>query len=106
MVDDSYIPGQGVSGPSIADSSINQGRQYTSTGSQSGNITAGNYQSVGGGGYTYAYAPALHVGNSGSQVGTLALHLTPAFADAWTFYIKNNDGSTQPYEAEWRAIAA
>lgn len=106
IIGDSLMTAQGTSGASIANSSINQSRQQSSTGSASGNISAGSFASIGGSGYTYAYTPAMHIGNSGSVIGTIGLQLTPAFAEAFAFYLKNNDGSTQPYEAAWRQISA
>lgn len=104
-IDDGYIIGQGVSGTSIANSSINQGRTSSTTASQSGNVASGAVVSVGGGSSSaYSFAPGLHVGNSGSAIGTIGLLITPA-STQFIYYIKNNDASTQPYEAAWRQVS-
>lgn len=106
LIADFLITSQGVSGPSIANSSINQGRTLSAAQSQSGNILAGSVVSVGSGaGTDYSFAPGLTVGNAGSALGTLAFLLTPS-STQFVYYLKNNDAATQPYDADWRQVSA
>lgn len=106
VVNDTYIQTQGVSGTSIANSSINQARASSSTASQSGTILGTGVVVVGGGTSSgYGFAPSLTVGNSGSKIGTLGLNLTPTIGTAWSFMLVNNDPANQPYDAQWRQVA-
>jgi chitodextrinase len=57
LINDGLIVPQGVGGASIANSSINQGRSFTGTGSQSGTI-GGAGGSVGWAGSVFSFAPA------------------------------------------------
>lgn len=100
MIGDPYIQPSGVSGSSIANSSINRGRGYTGTGSQSGSIAANG--SVSFGGDYYMFFPGVGC----DRVSYFGPHLDPNPTDQGIFYIHNREASSGSYGAVWRTFLA
>jgi uncharacterized protein YoxC len=104
VITDSWITPVGITGTSIANSSINQGRQSVSSSSQSGTVGANSVVSVGGGvASDYSFAPGICAGGSGQIVATLALLLGPS-STQWSFYVRNNDPASIPYDSNWKQV--
>lgn len=104
MIDDTYVAGQGINGPSIGNGSINQGRSSTGTGSASGSFNGFPGARVQINMATYAFEPSVYAatlcylttGNSalGNDSGTV------------TIYDVNNGGAASTYDVRWRSFVA
>lgn len=97
IIGDSLITSQGVSGVSIADSSINRARSLTGTGSASGTVAAGGGFAIGLD--TYTFFPSL--GDSDHlRVGTKSGIPSPADQGVLTLY--NDTGADKSFSLTWR----
>lgn len=92
VIDDGYIIGQGVSGVSIADSSINRGRGYTSTGTASATISANSSQEFVMD--VYAFSPNYYKSSSAVVVYVGARAVKSGAADTAGCRMHNVDPSS------------
>lgn len=99
LVDDTYIASQGVSGPSIANGSVNRGRTTTSTGSGSGSVAGGSVVTVGTGGNPFTFWPNMGVNSTVPDY--CGLGGSPV-DDQCVFNIRNNAGGTQSWFINYR----
>lgn len=102
LISDSLVTTQGISGVSIANSSINRVRTNTSTGSATGIILAGT--SIFAGTDKYAFAPAVgQTGGTANTVYRIAIQGTPT-DDAAAESLLNVGGVTASYDIRWRSF--
>jgi hypothetical protein len=94
LIDDSYILGSGVSGASIANASINQGRGYTGTGS--GSIVLGTGPNEGQISLdVYTFYPGIDCGSAvANTVFLIACRNKPGAGDAGEVRLRNTDTTT------------
>jgi hypothetical protein len=101
-IDDSHVIGGGISGPSISDSSINQGRGFTGVSSQSGSI----FTAVSVGGDRFMFLPGLGVDIDAYPTYWGVVPSGGGNNDQGMVYLINQglqDGS-QNYSAFWRTF--
>lgn len=102
LITDTHVVPQGISGPSIADASINRARTNTGTGSASGTLGAGTSVFVGID--KYAFAPP--VGQSSGTVNTLyRIGIQGSLTDdAAAESILNVSAGSVSWDVRWRSF--
>lgn len=105
IIDDSLIDDQGVSGPSIADASINQTRTYSGTGSGSLVVNAGTADWAVTGNYAYAIRT---LNANGGSLRMCVPSGTPSsgYEYAGTFGVNNPTGSNETITFYYRTLNA
>lgn len=102
MVDDGYIPSQGVSGPSIADGSINRGRSNTSAGQITGSIASGF--TTGFTLQTFTFLPAFGSDGGGGTHFLWLQGMTAQPNDTGAFALHNSTGFAQNFNIRYRYV--
>lgn len=106
VLDDSYLISQGVTGVSIGNGSINQGRSYTGTGSATSAIAASGTATIGMDVYTFF--PGLDKGSGAANPVRLTVPGSKGGSpDAGWFRVDNDDATTGvTVHVDWRKFNA
>lgn len=104
QVDDTQIIGGGVSGVSIANAAINQGRSFTGTGGTSVSVGAGSSQTVAMD--VYSFFPNLDHGGAADQLFMTSASTKSGAVDQGRFALRNQSAGSISASIDWRKFNA
>lgn len=96
-INDSFVPGGGLTGASIANGAINRARSYTGTGSVSVTVTTGTIGTLTMDYYTFAPSVSSNLGNLNLAAPAVAFADDQGHVSA-----RNTSGANDILSAQWR----